>query len=113
MTHHLVTEFLSGYFHEDWHADAETDADIVAVFLRSKGSAFPIASLAADLEVVAKERISEQSNEWLLNEYGCYYDPSADGLSGANWLLRLASMLDRDAASAENSESDGHDKQEQ
>lgn len=88
-----ITHFLSGYFHEDWEVEAGSDAEVVALFQRSGSSASSIAALANELESVATKRENEASDEWLLKDHGCYYQPSFDGLSGSNWLRRLAGLM--------------------
>jgi hypothetical protein len=88
-----ITNFLSGYFHEDWEVEAETDADVVALLQRSGIPSLSVVALADELEAVATERESEASDEWLLKAHGCYYQPSADGLSGSDWLRHLAALM--------------------
>lgn len=93
-----VGDFLSGCFHEDWEIEAETDEEVVSLFRQFGGPAASIEALADKLEAEASGRESETSDEWLLNDHGCYYKPSVDGLSGSNWLRRLAAFL-RDSSS--------------
>ena len=88
-----VSNFLSGYFHEDWETEAESDTEIIASFRQSGVSVASIEALAENLEAVAIEREREISDEWLLKDHGCYYKPSVDGLSGSDWLRRLAALL--------------------
>jgi hypothetical protein len=88
-----ITNFLSGYFHEDWEVEAGTDAEVVALFQRSGSSPSSIAALANELESAATKRENEASDEWLLKDHGCYYQPSFDGLSGSDWFRRLAALM--------------------
>ena len=93
MSTDLITNFLSGYFHEDWEVEADTDADVVALFYRSGSSSSSIAALANELESAATLRENEASDEWLLKDHGCYYQPSFDGLRGSDWFRRLAALM--------------------
>lgn len=93
MSTNYVSNFLSGYFHEDWEVEAETDAEVVACFWRSRPSASDVEALAQELVLVAAKHDAEPSEEWLLRVYGCYYQPRADGLSGSDWLRRLSTLL--------------------
>lgn len=99
-----ITNFLSGYFHEDWEVEAETDAEVVALFQRSGSSSCSIEELANELESAATKREKEASDEWLLKEHGCYYQPSFDGLKGSDWFRRLAALM-RDSVPIPNSPS--------
>ena len=88
-----ITGFLSGYFHEDWDAEANTDVEVVALYRSSGCSQEAVVSLVEELESVARERQTETSDSWLLSDYGCYYQPNADRITGSDWLRRLASLL--------------------
>lgn len=88
-----VKDFLSGYFHEDWPIEANTDAGIVLVYLRSGVTKPEILALASELETVAREQERAATEEWLNTLYGCYYLPSVDSLTGSAWLRRLAELL--------------------
>jgi hypothetical protein len=88
-----LTNFLSGYFHEDWPIEAKTDADIVTSFILSGVSNTVITELVGELEFLAQEHEETHDGGWLLNTYGCYYQPKADALTPSAWLRRLADLL--------------------
>ena len=93
MTDDILTHFLGAYFHQDWYLEADDDAGIVELYLRNEADHKPIDQLVETLEIVAANHESDSSTRWLSTDYCCDYDPSPDGLSGSEWLRRLASLL--------------------
>lgn len=88
-----ITNFFSCYFHEDWPMEAESDVEIIRVFLNSGVDVTQANQLADQLVLVAKNHENEPSDAWLLDQYGCYYSPEADGLSASNWVIHLADLI--------------------
>lgn len=88
-----ITNFFSCYFHEDWPMEAESDVDVIRVFLRSGVNAAQANQLADQLVLIAKNHENEPSDAWLLSRYGCYYSPEADGLRASEWVIRLADLI--------------------
>ncbi len=87
----IISNFLSGYFHEDWEAEASSEREVVQIYLRSKPSEQARKDLVFSLLAIAEENISEAV---LFEKYGCYCRPSAAGLAPKDWLNTLAKMVD-------------------
>ena len=93
-----IINFFSGYFHEDWPMEADSDVDIIRVFLGSGVNIVQANQLADQLVLVAKDHQNEPNDAWLLDRYGCYYSPEVDGLSGSEWVIRLADLIRKEVA---------------
>jgi len=88
-----VFNFLSGYFHEDWILDHDSDMDVVRAFAESGINVREVVALADKIECVAAIHDHEFDDSWLLREYGCYYQPRADDLVASDWLRHIAIIL--------------------
>lgn len=93
-----VANFLSGYFHEDWPIEAESDTDVVRLFIGSGVDRVKAQQLADQLDVIASSHDAAIGNEWLLADYGCYYDPAVDGLKASEWVRHIATLIRKETA---------------
>lgn len=97
MTAHDLSElklFLSGYFHEDWELDASEPDEVVSQFLSSNPSAIKIDQIVTQIYYYLGERKDDAAVErGLLEELGCYYLPSADGIGACDWLRHMIDLL--------------------
>jgi hypothetical protein len=89
-----LRSFLSGYFHEDWELDSSEPDEVISQFLASKPNPNYVAQIASQIDVyLSSEGDEEILERGLLKQFGCYYLPSADGLSTSSWLRRAAKFL--------------------
>ncbi|MCC7171886.1 MAG: hypothetical protein IT459_15685 [Planctomycetes bacterium] len=94
----ILRSFFSSYFHEDWSLDASEPGAIVDRYLTSNPASEHLSRLARSLESLAADGGSDSDIERaLFRELGCYYMPSADGLSARKWLTELALRFTRSA----------------
>lgn len=93
MTDDEISNFFSCYFHEDWSMEADNDVEIIRLYLESGVDIAKANQLADQLVLVAENHENEPSSAWLLERYGCYYSPEADGLSASDWVIRLADLI--------------------
>lgn len=90
-----LKSFLSGYFHEDWEMDASRPDEVVSQFLKSKPDLSEIELIIDQINRYLKSAVDDLEVErGLFEKLGCYYLPSADGVSAADWLRRVALLLD-------------------
>jgi len=87
-----LKQFFSSYFHQDWRYDAQTTTEVVHEYKRT--------ATPSDIRQLRKAIINyiDQKDERTLkisleSELGCYYLPSADGISARVWLEKVAEML--------------------
>jgi CdiI immunity protein len=88
-----LTQFFSSYFHEDWPLEAETPSQVVNNYLNSE----PLESIEAasqELGQLLEMPISELDLEtFILDELGCYYDPTSDNQTVREWLESVQQSL--------------------
>lgn len=88
-----LTNFFSAYFHEDWPCEAETPTEVVQSYLRTAKHADVERLRAAIVTFIEQELDNEALEKKLMPELGCYYLPSADGLTARTWLMNIADLL--------------------
>jgi len=77
-----VKDFFSGYFHEDWPAESASASDVVTMFLRVGWTAEELHALSRAIRTYAEHhKHAGELERALFEELGCYYRPSADGIS--------------------------------
>lgn len=91
----LLFQFFAGYFHQDWDADGaaswqEVASDFVAVSSVEEVRALREALVSWLAETVRGE------HPGLFTAFGCYYDPTPDGLTERAWVERIVRELSRD-----------------
>ena len=89
----LLTNFFSGYFHEDWDCDASSPAEVAASYIRTASPQDVRLLHEAIIHYVECIREDADLEKKLFSELGCYYLPSGDRLSARNWLLSIADLL--------------------
>lgn len=94
-SHHArLSQFFSGYFHEDWELEAEDPNRIIDIYLSQRTDREHLFRLAADLDALTSSELSDDAlSRLLFVELGCYYDPAADGLSARAWLQQVSCRL--------------------
>ena len=89
----VLSNFFSAYFHEDWACDAESPEAVVAEYLRT-ATAREVRSLSQAIREYARAFNSDtELEEKLFTDLGCYYRPSAQGISAKAWLEAIANQL--------------------
>lgn len=88
---HALKSFLSGYFHEDWDAEASEPDQVIAYYMASKPSPSTLEMIIAQIDQYLS--VAGDDEKRLLLDLGCYYLPSADGLGVRNWLIHVANQL--------------------
>ncbi len=87
-----LAAFFDLYFHQDWNIEAETDVDVVRLFI-AETSIEGQQMVAEKLRALAAG-YSERELVAMLGDAGCCYAPSADALTYKQWLVHLAGVLD-------------------
>lgn len=90
-----LAQFFGAYFHEDWDLDARDTDSVVDKYCSQQSGPQGPAMLADDISSLVASDLSEQALQTMLfDNLGCYYDPSADGLSARLWLQAVAARLE-------------------
>lgn len=89
-----LKSFLSGYFHEDWELDNAEPDEVITLFLESRPYESVLERIVEQIRWYldsGKDDITVEQG--LLNDLGCYYLPSADGIGAKEWLRHVADRL--------------------
>ena len=88
-----LQQFFGGYFHQDWHCDAETPDEVLKKFA-SESTVAERRELASLIEKYMAEFNSDaELDDKLFEELGSYYQPSGTGDSSREWLHHIAEIL--------------------
>jgi hypothetical protein len=95
-----LKQFFGAYFHQDWLLDAAHPDEVVEAFLREGHDAAELAQLGRLIDEYSRQEVDDAALERaLFTELGCYYMPSADGISARKWLQDVASKVSQGRAS--------------
>jgi len=86
-------QFFGAYFHEDWDTEAPDWAGLVKHFVEDHPETKSIAELAQLVDDYADNRDDETLDDLVLDELGCYYCPSSEGITMRDWLHRVSDLL--------------------
>jgi hypothetical protein len=93
-SHERLSQFFSGYFHEDWELEADDPSGIIDLYLSQQAAREQQIGVAADLDTLLSSDLSDEAvSKMLFQDLGCYYDPAADGLSARTWLQDVSRRL--------------------
>ena len=89
----LLRNFFSAYFHEDWPCEADSPESVFTGYAQSSSPHERRMLAEAILEYSRAFADDKELEESLCRDLGCYYLPSADGLSAKGWLEHAANGL--------------------
>ncbi len=88
-----LTQFFSSYFHQDWPLEADTPSDVVNNYRSSEPPA-NIEAASQELSKLLEMPIATADLEaFILDELGCYYDPTSDNQTVREWLELVQESL--------------------
>ena len=82
--------FFGAYLHQDWRDEFESLDNAVAAFKKSE-SLEEVTKAKNELAMLAQ--LSESQIQKKLLAMGCYYSPTADNLTCAQWIAQLRSLF--------------------
>jgi hypothetical protein len=86
-------QLLGGYFHQDWCLD---DPNAEAALRRYMNDTVPgqVQDTVNEIDALLTKNLSDdQLKQMLLVDLGCYYDPTADNITHAEWLRWVQNRL--------------------
>lgn len=89
-----LENFFSAYFHQDWTVEHDTPEAVVDYYLDSEPVG-EVARVREDLDRLLAQDLEEDELAQKVQDFGSYYDPSADGASYRDWLSGLSERLAR------------------
>ena len=88
-----LTQFFSCYFHQDWPLEADTPSDVVNNY-RSSEPPESIEAASQELSKLLEMPIALADLEtFILDELGCYYDPTSENQTVREWLESVQKSL--------------------
>ncbi len=96
----IAKNFLGAYFHQDWLDEADSELEVVHIYMEQNIDDVELQELAEQLDVIAEIHENSADQKWLLNEYGCYHMPTDDNFNGSDWVRYIARLIREQAAHA-------------
>ena len=90
---HALKQLLGCYFHQDWPDESGDDASALQAILQSEPKERVDAGIA-ELDGLLTAALTEQElRTTLIDQVGCYFEPSSEGLTYKQWLDRVRSTF--------------------
>jgi hypothetical protein len=90
----VLGQLLGSYFHQDWTDEFDSDSSALQSIIESE----PKARLAAgggEIDALLAASLPEVDLAGILiDQVGCYFDPSSEGLTCEQWLRRVRKKFD-------------------
>jgi phenylalanyl-tRNA synthetase beta subunit len=81
-----LTQFFSSYFHQDWQLEANTPSEVVENYRNSELPESIEAALAELNKLLEMPIAPADLDTLILDELGCYYEPSSENQTVREWL---------------------------
>lgn len=81
-------QFFGGYVHQDWPEEFGTIEEAVRAYLINEPDDIKQKTQSELSQLIRKIETGE-SDETILEQLGCYYDPYSDGMTILGWLRLL------------------------
>ena len=92
-----IHNFFAGYFHQDWKEDDPNVDAVVQRYMRDSTTQ-EIRDLIEDIEEYMRDHLDDADLLRLLFEdLGCFYLPTADGLTARQWMTHVVDLLRQEA----------------
>lgn len=91
--HNLLKEFFGGYFHEDFLLDAKNANEVINNYVKGTTDQERTTLSNAIQSYVEMFADDEELERRLFFDLGCYYRPSAEGITAQDWLKKIAADL--------------------
>ncbi len=89
-----LTQFLGGWFHQDWADEGHaTAADVVHAYLRDESPKVVRGTILEIEKLLALRLPPTQMRRLLGDDLGCAYDPTLEGKTFRAWLREVHGVL--------------------
>jgi hypothetical protein len=87
-----LSNFLAGYFHEDWTLESSSADEVIEKFVHDGDAETPHA-VAAEIDQLLQTKKSDSELKQILRSLGSAYNFEANGFSASGWLRHIRSKL--------------------
>jgi hypothetical protein len=87
-----LSNFLGGYFHQDWTVGASSADDVIDKFLRD-ATPEEVRTVVEEINRLLETKVSNIDLENTLRIFGSAYYFKADGFSASQWLQHICTRL--------------------
>ena len=88
-----LEQLLGCYLHQDWLDEFDDDAAALRAILESEPKEQIAAGVGEIDALLAAELFENDLRTILVDQVGCYFDPSSEGLTYKQWLGRVRSAF--------------------
>ena len=85
----IIGQLLGCYFHQDWPEEFSDSSEVIHEIINSESRDRLLAG-AGELGQLIDLKLSEDAcREIMIAKVGCFFEPESEGLTYADWLLRV------------------------
>lgn len=88
-------QIMGCYFHQDWPYEFDNDIDVLQTIVKSEPREKIIASINEIDELLLKAPPEDELKTILLEEIGCYFEPSSQEITCKQWLKRVREIFSK------------------
>jgi len=89
----ILEQFFGAYLHQDWMEEFDTDVQAIDEIIRNNPREFLLAAEHEIINLIESNMSETELERMMLYDFGCFYDPSAEGLTYREWLRKVADRL--------------------
>lgn len=85
----VLGQLLGCYFHQDWPEEFDSDASALQTIIDTEPKEKVLAGAEEIGELLGSSFPEERLKTILVDEIGCYFEPSSLGITCEQWLKRV------------------------
>ncbi|TBU80212.1 hypothetical protein DNK06_10555 [Pseudomonas daroniae] len=85
----ILGQLLGCYFHQDWPEEFSDSSEVIHEIINSEPHDKLLAGVDELDQLLALKLSEEACREIMIAKIGCFFEPESEGLTYADWLLRV------------------------
>ncbi|WP_417704494.1 contact-dependent growth inhibition system immunity protein [Pseudomonas sp.] len=85
----ILGQLLGCYFHQDWPEEFSNSSGVIHEIINSESRDRLLAGASELDQLIALNLSEEACREIMIAKIGCFFEPGSEGLTYADWLLRV------------------------
>ncbi len=85
----ILGQLLGCYFHQDWPEEFSNSSGVIHEITNTESRDRLLAGAAELDQLIALKLSEEDCREIMIAKIGCFFEPGSEGLTYADWLLRV------------------------